>query len=262
MLNNGAMEAQRIRIALHDESAGYTVTPQRVPLSVLRAFAKDVDELIRGDLGDLSSKEIEVAIVEGSLAVVTVPTANPSLLQDLLRLASSELIDGLNAKRRAVVERWQKAARSARKVRYEISAALLDRSVVISAESDFRADDADQWVRVERYVRGEIYEMGGLTNVNAHIRLPDGKTLVVDTEREVLRADTTNRLFKPAMARITAEYNVVTREYRHARLIEFVAHESELDEKGMERLAQRGAKAWADVPDANDWVDALRGNDA
>ena len=229
---------------------------------MLRAFARDVNELLRGDAGDLASREVEVAVIEGSLATLTLPTANPGLLQDLLRLSSSELIDGLNAKRRSVIERWQKAARSARKLRYEIRAPMLKQPVIVSADSDFRADDADQWVRVERYVEREIFEMGGLTNVNAHIRLPDGKTLVVDTDRELLRTDPSNRLFKPAMARITAEYNVVTREYRNARLIEFVTYEAKVDEKGLERLAQRGAKAWADVPDAGEWIDALRGNDA
>ena len=262
MLNNGQMKAQSIRIALHDESAGYAITPQRVPLAVLRAFTKDVDELMRGDAGDLSGKELEVAVVEGSLAIVTSPTANPGLLQDLLRLASSELIDGLNTRRRAVIERWQKAARSARQLRYVITSAALNQPVVVSSASDFRADDADQWVRVERYVQGEIFEIGGLTNVNAHIRLPDGTRLTVDTDRDVLRSDPTNRLFKPAMMRISAEYNVMTRDHRNARLIEFVAYESKLDEKGLERLTQRGAKAWADMPDAGEWVDALRGNEA
>ena len=256
------MEAQSIRVALHDESVGYAITPQRVPLAVLRAFTKDVDELLRGDAGDLSGKELEVAVVERSLAIVTLPTANPGLIQDLLRLASSELIDGLNARRRVVIERWQKAARSARQLRYVITSTALSQPVVVSSATDFRADDADQWVRVERYVQGEIFEMGGLTNVNAHIRLPDGKTLLVDADRDVLRSDRTNRLFKPAMARISAEYNVVTRDYRNARLIEFIAYESKVDEKGLERLTQRGAKAWADAPDAGEWVDALRGNEA
>ncbi len=262
MLNKTAMEAQSIRIALHDESAGYAITPQRVPLAVLRAFTKDVDELLRGDAGDLSGKELEVAVVEGSLAIVTSPIANPGLFQDLLRLASSDLIDSLNARRRVVIERWQKAARSARQLRYVITSAALSQPVVVSSTSDFRADNADQWVRVERYVQGEIFEMGGLTNVNAHIRLPDRKTLLVDADRDVLRSDPTNRLFKPAMARISAEYNVVTRDYRNARLIEFIAYESKVDEKGLERLTQRGAKAWADTPDAGEWVEALRGNEA
>ena len=256
------MDAQQIHISLHDESGGYEITPDRVPLSVLRNFIKDVDEFLRGERGEVDTSELDVAVVKGSLGVLTSPTAHPGLLRDLLHLANSELTDGLNAKRRAVVERWQKAAHGVRRVRVEISARMLTKPVVISAASDFHADDADQWVRVERYLRGEIYEIGGLRNVNAHIRLPDGKSIPVEAERDVLRADKTNRLYKPAMVRIAAEYNVATREYRNARLIEFVEHDSKLDEKDLDRLTQRGAKAWQDVPDASAWVESLRGNDA
>ncbi len=256
------MEAQKILISLHDESGGYEITPDRVPLSVLRSFVKDVDEFLSGERGEMATSELDVAVVKGSLGVHTEPIAHPGLLGDLLRLAHSELIDGLNHKRRAVIERWQKAAHGARGVRVEIAAPFLKEKLVISAQSDFHADDADQWVRVERYLRGEIYEIGGLHRVNAHIRLPDGKSMPVEADRNVLRADKTNRLYKPAMVRIAAEYNVATREYRNARLIEFVEHESKLDERELERLTQRGAKAWHDVPDAGAWVENLRGNDA
>lgn len=60
-----------------------------------------------------------------------------------------------------------------------------------------RADDADQWVQVERYVlRDEIEELGGATK---------------------------------ASVRIKAEYNVLTRELRNARLVELVEHATTLD---------------------------------
>lgn len=255
------MDAQRIGISLHDESGGYEITPDRVPLAVLHGFARDVDEFVRGDRrGEADMAALDVAVVKGSLGILTEPTAHAGLLQDLRRLASSELIDGLDAKRRAVVERWQRTARTKRSVRVEISAPMLAEPIVISAASDFHADDADQWVKVERYLRGEIYEIGGLRNVNAHIRLPDGKSIPVGAERDVLSADKINRLYKPAMIRIAAEYNVVTREYRSARLIEFVEHDSKPNEKDLDRLMQRGAKAWHDVPDAGAWVESLRGN--
>ncbi|MFM9925770.1 hypothetical protein VLK31_22465 [Variovorax sp. H27-G14] len=254
------MEAQELLIALHDESAGYEISPNRVPLSVLRAFARDVDEFLRGDSNDVDTSALDVSIEKGSLAIRTSPTAHPVLLNDLRKLASSQEMDGIALKRRAVIERWQKSARGSRRWRVSIAADFLPAAIVISAESDFRADDADQWVRVERYVRGEIEDMGGHTKPNAHIRLPDGKVLLVDAARGMLRDEKANRLYKPAMIRIVAEYNVMTREYRGARLLEFVEHESRLDEKDLDRLTQRGAKAWRDVPDAGAWVDELRGS--
>ena len=257
------MDAQQIGISLHDESGGYEITSDRVPLAVLHSFLRDVEEFVRGDRrGEADAAALDVAVVKGSLGILTEPTAHPGLLHDLLHLANSEVIDGLNAKRRAVVERWQKTARTKRNVRVEISAPMLAKPIVISVASDFHADDADQWVKVERYLRGEIYEIGGLRNINAHIRLPDGKSIPVETDRDVLRADKTNRLYKPAMIRIASEYNVATREYRNARLIEFVEYESKPNEKELDRLIQRGAKAWQDVPDAGAWVESLRGNSA
>ena len=256
------MEAQRITISLHDESAGYDISPARVPLALLRTFAHDAHEFLRGDGSVPDAASLDVAMIEGSLGILTAPITDAGLLADLRHLSQSESIDLLNPRRRPVVERWQKAAKSARHALYKISAPMLSRPVIISAASDFRADDADQWVRVERYVRGEIEDLGGSTRTNAHIRLPDGKLLKVDTDRAVLRDDKVNRLYKPAIVRITAHYNVVTREYRDARLIEFVEHDSRIDERELERLFQRGAKAWRDVPDAAEWVEKLRGNES
>lgn len=136
---------------------------------------------------------------------------------------------------------------------------LLDRPIEINAESDYHADDADQWVQVERYIRGEIQDLGGVTKANAHVKLPDGRTLNVTTEREVLRDDTVNRLYKLAMMRIKAEYNVLTRELRNARLLEFVEYAPSINDDDLARLTRRGAVAWKDVPNATTWVDELRG---
>jgi hypothetical protein len=43
---------------------------------------------------------------------------------------------------------------------FEVSPERVPQAIVISADTGFRSDDADQWVRVERYLRGEIYDLG------------------------------------------------------------------------------------------------------
>lgn len=74
------MEAQTLLIVLHDDSAGYEITPSRVPLAVLRSFAKDIDEFLRGDGNDVGTTQLDVAVVKGSLGLRTAPTANPAVL--------------------------------------------------------------------------------------------------------------------------------------------------------------------------------------
>ena len=255
------MEAQRITIALTDYTAGFEATPDRVRLGDLASFSSDVATFLRGEDKEVDTNALEVAVRKGSLAIETVPLLSAAhLFRDLRALVGGELLDSLDAKRREVMERWQKAARQTKQVAYRISAPFLDRPIEINAESDYHADDADQWVQVERYVRGEIQDLGGVTKANAHIKLPDGRTLKVTTERDVLRNDTVNRLYKLAMLRIKAEYNVLTRELRNARLVEFVEHASTVDEEALSRLTRRGAVAWKDVPNATTWIDELRGD--
>ncbi len=254
------MEAQRITIALIDHSAGFEATPDRVRLGDLADFSTDVETFLRGENKEIDPKTLEVAVLKGSFAIETVPLPSaPALFRDLSSLINGELLDNIDAKRREVMDRWQKAARQTRDLAYRISAPFLERPIIVNAESDYHADDADQWVQVERYIRGEIQDLGGVTKANAHVRLPDGRTLKVIAERDVLRDDTVNRLYKMAMLRIKAEYNVQTRDLRNARLLEFVEYTSQVDEDALLRMTRRGASAWKDVVDATAWVDEQRG---
>ncbi len=254
------MKAHPITISLHDTSRGFEVSPDRVPLVVLKTFATDVEELLRGDGSEVTTGKLDVAVVKGSLAIQTIPLSQPELIEDLLKLLASQLIDGLHAKRRDVITRWQKLAKTSRDISIKISSQLLSQAIVINFDSDYRSDDADQWVRVERYLRGEIYDLGGKHVVNAHMTLPDGKTITVEATRSTIASDTVNRLYKPAMVRIAADYNVLTRAYRNAKLIEFVDYDNKIDERAFARMTERGAIAWKDVPNASQWVDDLRGN--
>lgn len=254
------MEAQRITISLIDHSAGFEASPDRVRLADLADFSTDVAAFLRGDGKDIDPKTIEVAVRKGSLAIETMPLpAAPQLFNDLRSLLNTELLDNLDIRRRDVIERWQKAARQTRQMAYRISAPFLERPIEVNTESDYHSDDADQWVQVERYIRGEIQDLGGATKANAHVKLPDGSTLKVTTDRDVLRDDTVNRLYKLAMLRIKAEYNVLTRDLRNARLVEFVEYAPQVDEDDLARMTRRGANAWKDVGNATAWVDELRG---
>ncbi len=254
------MEAQRITVALIDHSAGFEASPERMRLADLADFSADVAAFLRGDGKEVDSKTLEVAVINGSFGIETMPLpVAPQLFNDLRALLNTELLDNLDAKRREVMERWQKAARQTRQVAYRISAPFLARPIVVNAESDYHSDDADQWVQVERYIRGEIQDLGGATKANAHVKLPDGSTLKVTTDRDVLRDDTVNRLYKLAMLRIKAEYNVLTRALRNARLVEFVEYAPQVNEEDLARMTRRGANAWKDVSDATAWADELRG---
>jgi hypothetical protein len=253
------MEPVVLTFAFDADAAPAPVSPERVSLSAMSDFVRQVAEFLRGDDKEVDTAALSVAVVPGSFALRTEPIAlAPKLFGDLRLMAASNALDAMSGKRRDIALDWQKRARGVNRLRYRVEAPFLTKPVVIDAGTDFHTDDANEWVRVERYVRGEVIDLGGARNVNAHIRLPDGNTLHVDATREQLRNERENRLFKLVMVRFSAEFNVRTNAYRDARLIEFSDYEPKYDDKSMQRLTERGAKAWADVPDAADWVESLR----
>lgn len=254
------MDGQRITLALDDKSDGFETSPDRVRLGDLVRFAEEVKEFLQGDGKEIDARNLDVQIKHGSFAVQTFPLDNaPKLFGDLRALEDSELMRLVDHKRRAVIERWQKAARSTQALAYKISAPFLNRPLIISARTDFRTEEADHWVVVERYIRGEIQEVGGSKKPNAHVKLPNGKRLTIETDKDLLRADKVNRLYKSAMLRVKAEYNVKTRDLRNAKLLEFVEYATDVDEASIAKMTLEGQSAWKDVQNASAWVDELRG---
>mgnify|MGYP000352281966 CR=1 FL=1 len=57
-----------------------------------------------------------------------------------------------------------------------------------------------------------------------------------------------------------AVIDAVAARYPAGKLIAFEEYGPMFDEKAFKRLTERGAKAWADVGDAAEWVEGLRGS--
>lgn len=114
-------------------------------------------------------------------------------------------------------------------------------------------------VSVERYICGEVIALGGATQSNAHIKLPDGKTLIVGADRNLLRTEPENPLYKRVILRIRAKLDLSNGDLTDARLIAFVPYAPTFDQQAFDRLTARGKEAWKDVDDPAAWVRHIRG---
>ena len=252
------MDTNPIIISLEDDSPGYEISPARVPLATLAAFAGEVRDFLKGSGKDGDADAAEVAVVAGSLAVEARNFRSPSLVHDLQMLSTTSDLDKIDPKRRAIVQRWQSSARkrASLKVRIKTHEGVV---IAISSQTNFRTENEQRLVNVERYVRGEVVDLGGVTQPNAHIKLPDGKTLVVRTDRELIRSETENHLYKQVHLRIRAKLDLATGELFDAQLVEFVHYSPQFDQQAFDKLTARGEEAWKDVNDPAEWVRHIRG---
>lgn len=254
------MEPVSVTIALKDESHGYAISPKRVPLALLSEFTADVEAFIRGSEKEVDTANLDVAVVEGSFAL-TAPQVYASRLQyDVQLLQQSADLSKLDTKRRAIVERWQAAAKNSLSRVIRIASSALDNVIVIDRSTDFRALEVENWVDVERYIKGELMDLGGVKQSNAHVRLPDGQKLTVRTNKDQIRSKPENLVYREVHLRIRAKYNLDTGELRDASLIEFVDYAPKFDAEAFDQLTRAGAKAWKDVDDPALWVRQLRGS--
>ncbi|TAM29986.1 MAG: hypothetical protein EPN68_04110 [Rhodanobacter sp.] len=249
--------ANTLRFALNDRIHDAEVGPAHVPLALLGQFQKDVGEFLAGSGKDIDPNQVMIAITEGSLALVASGLlAATGLWTDVAQLDHPATLGQIDPKRAAVVERWQAAARKNPHRRYTLADQNGTTFVRVDAESDYRDQTAAVWVAVKKYLRGQITDLGGASKANVHLKLDNGKALTIASSQQLLADEERNRLYKPAVLRISAEENFNTGELRNLTLIGFEDRQNNWDETAFEDMVRKGTQAWADVSD--DWLENLR----
>jgi hypothetical protein len=189
--------------------------------------------------------------------------ATSMLWVDLEHLKAKDSLSLIDPKRASVVERWQLIAQKNPDRRYLVA----DQSSQISffsvdSTSDFHKTE-DIWVHIEKYLYGNVVDIGGSTSANVHLKLENEATvLTIAATKNLLKQGEQNRLYRPALLHITAEENLITGELRNYKLVKFEDYQPGYDEDEFKLMIERGTKAWSDVPDATEWLETLRGNHA
>jgi hypothetical protein len=256
-------EEQQVEFVLRDKVEGVEITPDTIDLSRFNDFNREVEDFIAGSEG-LSTKEVHVRVETGSykLKAILPLTVMTALLPDIQLLNRQDSLGEIDHKRAEIVAKWQSRAKRSETLSYALLFSEGGNSIQFTRETDYRIGEIVPWVRVEKYLFGTIVDMGGAGKVNVHLRLQDSGTVVrIGTNQGYLHDQQENRLYHLALVRVEAEQHYKTGEIRDYRLLSFEDYEAGYDEAALDRFAEIGRTAWADVPDAADWVRKMRGGD-
>ncbi|MVW80203.1 hypothetical protein [Bordetella sp. 02P26C-1] len=253
------MEADTVTIAFRDKSRGYEISPDRVPLTFLTAVSKDVQDFIKGPGKDIDMAEVEVCIRHGSLAIQSGHVVSASLVADIQALSRSTDLAKVSKRRREIVRKWQERAHRVKGFVVRIATPWTGNDILVSGETNYREARSSRVVTVERYIKGEILDLGGVTDSNAHIKLPDGQKLTIKTDRELIRSEPRNLVYREVHLRIRAKLDLDTQKLSDPELISFVDYEPKFDPNRFAEAVRKGREAWRDVGDPAEWVRSIRG---
>jgi hypothetical protein len=247
---------------LHGKVEGLEISPRTIGLSQFNEFNQQVEVFIGGSQ-KLKLDQVHVEIDQGSyvLRALLPAVVLSSLEPDLKLMARQDVLGELDIKRAEVVQRWQTRAKNAPDLSYEVrpEGDALPK-VRISRETDYHVGKIVPWVAVEKYLFGQVVDMGGMQKANIHLKLDrGGKTLLIGSSQGYLREQVENRLYHRALLHVRAEQHFRTGDLRNIQLISFVDYQPTYNEEAFDRFTARGAEAWADVPDAARWVRKVRG---
>lgn len=257
-------EPETVEFVLDGTVAGQPVSATTgVPFARFLEFNEDVQKYVQGSDEKAVLRDLTVQVHEGSyLLRVLIPAGLlASLITDTARITQSAALADIDPNRAKVILRWQERARSEPALTYAVrSPRGAFAPVVISKDSSLKREERVQWVEVERYLVGEITDWGGSQTSNVHLRPRNSReTLIVDTTADQIRAQRENLVYHKAIVHVRAKQNPKTGELKDYKLIELRAYQPEVSDARLQELFERGAKAWAGVPEGGAWVDEQRG---
>ena len=263
----------KFQFSLQGQRAGKDLSLSNVDLGLLSEFAKQVQAFLKGeDNSNLDQVEIELKSGSTMFQVTTPEDIFGSLMQDIDYLAENEDLSGIDHKRaKIILKDWQgsRAVRDGLRS-YGLKRVVAEREpskpktgVTISKSSTYRLPQI--LVDVELYLRGQIENMGGVSDPNIHITLDGGDSLIINAGRDLLREEEYNPLYKDRLIRVRAKKNTQTQRLEGAEVVSFEPSQNKKPKPGKpdkyEQLAEKGAAlAWKNVPNASEWVERVRGN--
>ncbi len=253
------MTEQSISFRLKAKVDQKEVSPTHVTLDLLRSFSDEVSIFVAGSDKDSNLKNLPISIEEGSLKLVLPALViSASLLHDWSIFSSTQALTNIDPKRLEVALKWQNKANKDPNYSVQLQASHMA-SIQIDNKSHFYNNDASQWVSVERYIRGEVMALGGITKPNLNVKLSNGKTLTVASSHAALKADTENRIYRNLLLRVQGLQHLQTSEYKNLSLINYVDYEPKFDDAAFDRFTQQGTEAWRGIDSPSRWVEELRG---
>lgn len=174
-------------------------------------------------------------------------------------IASQQSIDDLEVSTARAFESIQQSAKQ-NNYSFEFSTSQSNNAILqITPETNFFRNE-DLWADAEFFFYGELINAGGKNEPNIHLVTKEAGTLLIDVDKEFLKKQDENILYKEYGVRVQGKQNIATGELdkKNLKLLELVDYSSRFDEQYLSSLIAKVGDKFKGL-DVDSWIQEIRG---
>lgn len=176
----------------------------------------------------------------------------------LVSLSDPKSIDKLDLPTARAIERLQLEAR-AKNYSFEFSTSQHEGVLLqITPETNFKRSD-EVWVDAEVYLYGTLTDAGGKEKSNIHLDTKDFGLVKIDADKDYLRNQKENLLYKEFGVRASGRQSVLTGEidFSSLKLLDIRGYKPVFDKEYLNGLIAKASESWKGV-DVDKFMSEIR----
>ena len=248
-----------IEIKIEGSVGARKLTPELVDIDEIRAILTQATGLLFPTEKRSQRPLISYEIVEGSVRhkFRTVMQSVIGFGAVLSQISSQGQIDFLHERSAVAIEKLQHLAVEKD---YVVTISANESRLVVDRTTHYQRNEK-LWVDAEFYLYGELTNAGGKSSPNIHLDTEEFGTLRISTDKDYLKGADKNLLYKKFGLRVTGKQNLQTFEMDRNSLtfVDLFDYDMEYSDAYLDGLMKKAVPAWDDVPNADQWLDDIRG---
>lgn len=171
----------------------------------------------------------------------------------------SNSIDGLELSTAKAIENIQNIARN-KNYFFEIRTSISDNVVLKITPQTKYERSANLWIDAEFYFYGTLTNAGGKGKANIHLDTKEVGSIIIETDRQFLKEEPENLLYKDYGVRVIGKQNLETGEIDTSalKLIQLIDYSPKYDEQYLNGLIAKASPKFKGI-DSDKWVNEMRG---
>lgn len=250
----------KIEIHITGKNGNEVLSPDNFDIREVRKLLDGIEDMLFPN-SKTGRPTISYSVESGSVKNVfrTSLQAVASFTAVLNMIASEQSIDNLEVTTARAFETIQQSAKQSN-YSFEFTTSQVEGAILeITPETNYFRNE-DLWADAEFFFYGELTDAGGKNDANIHLVTKEAGTLYIDVDKEFLKQQDQNILYREYGVRVQDKQNIATGELdkKNLKLIELVDYNTRFDEQYLSALISKVGNKFKGV-DVDNWVNEIRG---